>query len=242
MPTVLLAEHIKHLRLVAHGAQLRRVLRIGQAYEQTIAIRDEVEKVYLRGAHKERPVEVVCHIAQCIIVRIKFTTTFEQLCLVFKSRTTEKFHRIFGVRRQAVERQVVVNNFLHTRLELLYLRRRNATWKVQMAVIAITHRILNAQHGVGEKVVRRLVKHKEDGARISAMPRGRSNVKVFYILVVEEHKVKPLHLIINLRTRSAVRHLQFQKFIHLFKVKTHRHLVRASSIYTTNIYSLSHSS
>ena len=226
VPAVLLAKHLKHLRLINHRLQFIRIFRVRNAQQQSVAVAHQVKQVKLRRLNQQRTIEVVRHVVERVVRGVKRAQTLKQLRLTFQAVGTEARNSLLRRASDAVKRQVCLHDFLHTRFQTLHHIGRHAPFNVEVTVVTVRHRRIDAQRrSAAIQIVHRLVQHKEQRARVRAQSRRRSNVKKLHIFVVEKHEVQSLHLIVHLSTRCAMRHIKVQHFVHLFEGETDGHAV-----------------
>lgn len=137
---MLLAEHVKHLGLLHKGAQLSRTLRVGQAQEKAATISHQVKQSQLTGFDEQGAIEIVGRVVERIIGGVERAKTLEQTHLVVESVGLETGNGFVGGAGDAMERQVGVDNLVHSGLKVADHLVGDATVDVQFTIITVGHR------------------------------------------------------------------------------------------------------
>ena len=186
VPFEILGENLKGLGLVHKRREHFGIVAVGHAKQKAVVIKDDVPHLDITGGRKQTSIVVVYGIAQHVVIHIGLPAGLQQPHLVFVSLLAEDFDGLFEPHFATVERQVLVDDLLHPRLDLLHVvfAGRALVRLVKLAEITVRDGMLDLHLGLREHVLGGLAEQETERAAIDAAGARVAEVEELDVAVV----------------------------------------------------------
>jgi len=161
LPLVVLLEHIKHLLLAGHWAQLAGIFARGDTQQHTIAVGHEVKEIDLTGAGQQGTIEVVDEVVYLVAHRIELALAFEQLHLRHVALLAEEAYGFLGSHHAAAYGRVGVYYLQHAAAYTCHIVGGNVSSQIDVYIVTLRHRYVYTHLHTAVEVVDGFAAYKE---------------------------------------------------------------------------------
>ena len=219
VPLEIFREDLEGLRLVHVRGQHFGIVPVRNAQQDAAVIRDDVPDLDIGSRGQQAAVIIVHRIPQRIEIHIGLSARFQQTHLVVVTVFAEYLDRLFQPDFAAMERQVLVDDLLHARLDLadVLFRHRASVGLVPLAEITVRNGMLDLDLRLGADVLRGLAEQEAERAAVHAACAGIAQVQELDVAVVVDAETKALRDIVHLGGNNRVRAFEIELREHLLE-------------------------
>ena len=130
----------------------------------------------------------------------------------------EHFRCLRRVAFNALERDVGIDDFLHSLLDADNVVKPYGAVQVQVAIISFRYGVFQRDTSLWVEVFYCLGKNEAKRTEVGAHPRRVGDIEEFYVLVVVHSEVEVFYLVVDFCAYYAVRHIQSEALVNLQKI------------------------